>query len=122
MKRLFSLFALAVMTVAAADVTGAWSGDFEMKRGEETRADRIHMELKQAGDAISGTAGPNTGEQWAISNAKLAGDRLTFEVQHPGGGKISFDLKLDGDRLHGSALAERGEERMSARVDARRGK
>jgi hypothetical protein len=122
LKQLFCLFTAAALALAAADVTGVWSGDFEMTRNGETRPDRVHMQLKQDGTSVTGTAGPGEDRQWQISNAKLSGDKLTFDVVIPDGGVMKFDLTVEADRMKGSALGERGEERMTVKVDVKRHK
>lgn len=78
MRRL--LLAL-VMTIGmsavalAADVTGKWVGSVDTPNGPL----ELTFELKTEGEAVTGTVGSAMGTL-PISNGKLAGDVLTFDV------------------------------------------
>lgn len=118
--RILCLLVLACSALLAADVTGRWSGDFEVTFRGQTRPDSIHIELKQDGPTITGTAGPNSNRQWKVENGRLEGTKLTFDVPMPEGPVMKFDLAVDGERLHGKANAERDGEKMNVRVDVKR--
>ncbi|MBI1896567.1 MAG: hypothetical protein HYS04_08535 [Acidobacteria bacterium] len=65
--RVFLVLLLAA-TAVAADLTGKWSGSFDVTNAQgETRPDRAYMDLKQAGEEVTGTAGPNSEKQLQIS-------------------------------------------------------
>ena len=125
MKRLIGIAAvsllLATVLLAAEDLTGKWSGSFNMTLDGQTREDAVYMVLKQNGAELTGTAGPNLNQQWPILKGKIEGDKVTFEVQtdEP---LIKFDLTLAEGHLKGNAKAEHQGRSMQAVVDAQRQK
>jgi hypothetical protein len=120
-KLLFCLF-LLTLTLSAADVTGKWSGSFETAdAGGETRTSTALLNLKQAGSQITGTVGPNEGEQTAISKGTIDGDKIALEVQNEGR-TMQFRLLLAGDRLKGDATMTREGQTRTAKLDLKRDK
>jgi uncharacterized protein (TIGR03435 family) len=88
--------AVAAFQLAAADVTGGWTGS--------TGGSPIYLILKQDGSKLSGSAGPVAAEQMAVfENGKVDGDHLTFRV-----GPFHLDLRLEGERLVGETIEENG--------------
>ena len=122
MKKLICILLLAAFALAAGELSGKWSGDFEITNSEgQTKADSAYMDLKLDGTKVSGTAGPNENKQWAIRNGKLEAGKLTFELEMDDGGLLTFDLVFDGDTIRGSATGTgNGGEKMSAKVDLKR--
>ena len=106
----------------AGELTGKWSGSFNQLRPDGTAGDEggALMVLKLAGKVVTGTAGPDESRQMAISNGKLEGRKLTFEVVQDGGPTLKFDLTFDGETIKGAANGERGGQQMSAKVDLKR--
>ena len=105
----------------AADLTGTWAGSFEITGPNgERQADRCHLELKQSGTSITGTAGPDKSVQWMIQNGKAEGTRITFEVRPPEGGRLVFDLRLSNHHLDGEARGENRGLTIKAKVHATR--
>jgi hypothetical protein len=106
MKRLFFFLFLTAFALSAADLTGKWSGPIERIGGPlgGARTDEHFLTLKQSGTAIAGTAGPKRDVQWEIVNAKLDGNKLTFETTAPGSAKLVFvySLELAGAELAGT--------------------
>ena len=123
MKKLIGVVGLGVLLattmLAAADLTGKWSGSFTMTLDGQTRDDTVYMLLKQNGTELTGTAGPNVDQQWPILKGKIEGDKVTFEVQtdEP---LIKFELTLADGHLKGDAKAEHQGKSMKAVVDAQR--
>ena len=72
------LLALAITAVSllATDVSGKWSGSFDPTVDGETHNDSALLILKQDGDKITGTAGPNEEKQFEIRKASLDGNTL----------------------------------------------
>ena len=126
MKTLSFALLLSALTLSAANLTGKWSGKFDITTPNgETKPDEAYMNLKQEGGTVTGTAGPNEGEQWAIRNGKLEAGKLTFEVvmkdDQEEKGILTFDLVFDGDTIRGNASGSgQGNEKMSAKVDLKR--
>ena len=107
MKRLLAvslLTALACPLLLAATVTGKWSGTMEMRRADgSSRTVPAFFMLKQDGEVFTGLAGANETSQQPIRNGKLAGDRLTFDVESGNQQYTHFDLKVSDDAIEGNA-------------------
>lgn len=123
MKRILAVMLFAVLNLVAADISGKWSGSFDMTNPAtgETRPGQVHMSLKQEGGKITGTAGPSPEQQWPLTGT-ITGTTIAWEVKPEEGAAVKFKLTLDGDRMHGTADLERGEEKRSAKVDVTREK
>jgi hypothetical protein len=113
------LIALFVMTAMAADVTGKWSGSFAPEGQDPSGAFVI---LKQTGATLTGSAGPDEGQQWPLSNGKITGNKITGEVTAPDGVVYKLDLMLEGDHIKGDVNAIREGQTMKAKVDLTRKK
>ena len=80
MLRLLSCL-LFVLTLSAADLTGKSEGTGEYKRSDGTPGGTsLVLNLKQTGQEVTGTVGPNADEQVPISKGKIDGPKLTFEI------------------------------------------
>ena len=113
----FLLAALA-MVALAADVTGDYSGTFTPEGQDENGA---VAHIKQTGNEITGTAGPDEDQQWAISKGKIEGNKITCEVQNPDGPSFKFDLTVDGDRIFGDVSATMPDgQNMRGKLDLKR--
>ena len=108
----------SVFALTAADVSGKWTGTFAPEGGDEGPALII---LEQKGDTITGTAGPDENQRREISNAKLIGDKLTFDIGREDG-SMKFVLTLKGEELSGQASREREGQRQTAAVKVTRTK
>jgi hypothetical protein len=126
-----AILLLAPALFAAEDLTGTWTGSFVISMDGGTPSnDTAYMVLKHAGKELTGTAGPNADQQWAISKgtvavAGAAGKETTkasFVVQ-PGEGSgppMQFELELIAGHLKGSAKAEQDGMKLSAVLDMTR--
>jgi hypothetical protein len=103
---------LAAISLLAADVTGKWSGKILAKTPEGEQELTAYVVLTQDGNKVTGTAGPDAGEQYPIENGKIQDGKLTFQVS-AGGGTLSFAVKPDGDRMSGDAKLERDGQTMT---------
>ena len=121
MKRLLCVLLLGALTLAAADLTGKWSGSFETTgpNGEARTAGAL-MNLKHTGNTITGTAGPDESRQFQIANGKVDGERITFEATNNAGMTLRFDLSLVDGRLRGQARAESDGSVLTAKLDLER--
>jgi len=116
------LVAAALAVAADVDVTGKWSGSFNVTAPNgETKESTALLLLKQDGAAITGTAGPDENEQHPISKGKIAGDKITFEINDDGH-TINFDLVLAADRITGEANGSHDGQAMKAKLDVGRTK
>jgi hypothetical protein len=116
MKTLVCTLAIALfaMTAMAADVTGKWSGSFSPEGQNPSNAFVI---LKQTGTTVTGSAGPDEGQQWPLTNGKIQGNKITGDVTSPDGIVYKLDLVLENDRIKGDADATREGQTMKAKVD-----
>ena len=114
--------ALAGLAMADVDVTGKWSGSFNITRqnGDTNESTAVLM-LKQSGATITGTVGPNEDEQFEIQNGKIDGSKITLEANRDGQ-TIKFDLVLAADHITGEANMTREGETAKAKIDVTRAK
>jgi hypothetical protein len=86
-----AMLALFSIVAFAADVTGKWVGEANPsgKGGPPT------FNLKQDGTKLTGTASARGGEV-EISNGKVEGDKVSFEVPRDMGDKGKFTTKYSG--------------------------
>jgi hypothetical protein len=119
MKRLLTslLLFLSILTTSCsrANVGGKWSGQF--KSADSTRDKPVLLVLTQAGNLLTGTAGPDATHQWAIENGKVDGDSINFDVTPNNETKIHFALKLVDKHLKGEAKGQAGTDTHTAAVD-----
>jgi hypothetical protein len=107
------LIALAAATLAATDATGTWTGTLTVSEGQTRPA---YLVLKQDGDKLTGTAGPDASEQHPIQNGKAEDGALTFELDNG----MKFALKQDGDDITGEVTRERDGQTQKAKVAVKR--
>lgn len=113
MKILVALLLLTVTAGMAADLTGTWSGSFKLEGGEHDIPQLIT--LKQKGKALSGSAGPNAGEQYPIENGTVDGNNVGFQVT-TGEWKFTYKLTAETDALMGVLKLESPTESRNAKV------
>ena len=119
-KALLILLATA-FTLVAADATGTWSGTMVADGGDGNENPALIV-LKQTGDSLTGTAGPNENERHDITG-KVVGDKITFETSDPARAmKITFELTLKGDELTGGMAMEREGQKRTAKLNLKRTK
>jgi hypothetical protein len=120
MRLLFCLLILAALAgfgIAEVDVTGKWSGTFNITNPDgETKESTAVLILKQSGADITGTVGPSEDQQFAIQKGKIEGSKITLEADHDGQ-PIKFDLILAGDRITGEANMSRDGQTAKAKID-----
>lgn len=112
------VLALSVLSLSAADVTGTWKGTFTPENREPGPALVI---LKQTGETVTGTAGPDENERNEIANGKVTGNVLSFEVPREEG-TMRFVLTLEQDTLSGDIIRERDGQRQTAKLNMKREK
>jgi hypothetical protein len=114
--------ALSLVAAPETNVTGTWSGSFTMTGPNgETNDGSALLLLKQAGTEITGTVGPNDGEQHPIKTGKIAGDKITLLVEDEGR-VINFDLVIAADRIKGDVKISRDGQTATAKLDVTRAK
>jgi hypothetical protein len=94
MKKLISLcalFALTTVMAMAADVTGLWKGE----ANPNGKGGPPSFTLKQSGNLVTGTTTSRNAEV-EISNGKIEGDKIYFEVTRDVPDKGKFTSKYSG--------------------------
>jgi len=81
---------LLAMNAMAGDLTGKWSGSFKVD-GADHDVPQLLI-LKQDGNKLTGSGGPDQSEQYPIENGKVDGNRATFELTT---GEWTFTYKLE---------------------------
>jgi hypothetical protein len=120
LKRTVLIVALLAVGAMASELTGTWSGTFKVSGGDHS-IPQI-MILKQDGNKLAGSAGPELGEQYPIEGGKVDGDRVTFEVTS-GEWKFSYDLKRSApDEMNGNLELKSVDDRRTAVVSLSRTK
>src|SRR5215469_277992 len=116
------LVALAGIAVADVNVTGKWSGSFNVVGPDgQTKDATALLVLKQTGTEITGSVGPNEEEQHTITKGKIEGDKISLESVD-GEISIKFELTLSGDRITGDVNAAGEGRTMKAKLDVARAK
>ena len=89
----FVLAAFAGLAFADGNVTGKWTGSFNMTGPNgETKETTALLLLNQSGTDITGTVGPNEDERITIQKGKIEGDKITLEAEQDGR-TIKFDSR-----------------------------
>ena len=114
----FLLLACTAFGLLAGDATGKWSGTLAPADRDAGPALLI---LKQEGSTVTGTVGPNEGEQHAIANGRIEDGSLKFEVPQ-GEMVMKFELKMEGDEIKGDVSRERNGQRQTAKLSVKRDK
>ncbi|PYT80425.1 MAG: hypothetical protein DMG40_12460 [Acidobacteria bacterium] len=102
---------ISATALCATDVTGKWSGTLQMEGENDSKS--AYVILKQDGNRLTGSAGPNESEQHSFEGGKIDGNRLTFDVSLGGEGSMHFDLQVQGDQITGQ-VKRSGEGRNEA--------
>lgn len=124
MKTLLCALALSTLTLLGADVTGKWSGTFEMTREGEAHSGGAYMILKQEGNKITGTVGASADQQFPIKMGTIEENRVHLEiVPDQGPALVKLDLKLEAeDHMLGDLTAEGGDGGFKGKIDLKREK
>jgi len=105
---------LLAVGVAASDMSGKCSGEFKVEGGEHSIPQ--FFILKQQDKTVTGTGGPDAGEQYPIENGRIQGGTLKFELT-TGEWKFFYELKMASqDELRGDLKLESVNDRRSAKV------
>ncbi|HYP15085.1 MAG TPA: nuclear transport factor 2 family protein [Bryobacteraceae bacterium] len=121
MKPILLLALAAASSLLAADVTGTWTGTLAIPSadGGERPPGPAYLVLKQDGATLTGTAGPNVGEQHPIMNGKAENGHVTFNVA-AGETVMQFALTHSGDDLTGEVTRERDGQPQTAKLAVKR--
>ena len=98
--RSMGALALAGLPLAAADLSGKWTGTATTP----DRSEDVLLVLRVNGSYVEGTLGPGDGQndrRFSIEQGKLQGNKLTFQLTGPNGAIFKFDLTWESDTLKG---------------------
>jgi hypothetical protein len=96
---LVSVLVLGALTLMAADVTGKWAAEVQGRNGQ-TR--NVSFAFKQDGSTLTGTMGGPMGGDAEITNGKVDGDNISFDVTREFQGntvKIHYTGTVEGDSI-----------------------
>jgi hypothetical protein len=101
---LLCLFLLLSSTAFAADITGTWQVSISIQRpdGTEQKDSGLAL-LKQSGDVITGTLGPNENQQNQIAEGTIKDDKITIKIMPRPEATMTFELMVRGEKLVGTA-------------------
>jgi hypothetical protein len=94
------LTTLLALTAHAANLAGKWSGTIEIN---DSGGKIVELYLEQKGGVLSGKIGrSNDPESVEIRNAKVEGDKVTFEASSiEASASMKFSLTVRGERMLG---------------------
>lgn len=104
---------LFTLNLEAANTTGRWSGQFRVEGGDHDIPQLVL--IKQEGNKITGSGGPNESEQYPIEKGSIDGDHVQFELT-TGDWKFAYDLKIDDTKMMGKITLNSLNESRSAKV------
>lgn len=113
MKKTILAVLLLTVNVLAANVTGRWSGQFRVDGGDHD-VPQLFI-LRQDGNKLIGSGGPDEIEQYPIENGRVNGDRVQFEIT-TGEWKFVYDIKADGATMKGGLELTSANDRRTASV------
>jgi len=94
---------LLALTAYAANFAGKWSGVIEIDDSGGKIETPVELYLEQKAGTLSGKIGrSNNPESVEIRNAKVEGDKLTFDSSSTeASASMTFTLTIQGDRMQG---------------------
>ena len=103
----YALALAAFLVFASNNLTGIWTGEMKDVEGGGGSGG-AYLQLTQNGASITGSTGAGKDHTWPIKDAMFADDHLTFHVtstdpESKEKSEWTFDLKVDGDRMTGTA-------------------
>ena len=119
MTKLICCFVLSAIALFA-DVTGKWSGSGKGNTGDGENNIAVSLELKQDGSQVTGTVGSGEGgDRYSITSGTLEGDVLTFKVT-PDDVTYVVTLTVKDDKMTGEATANRGETKLTIKLELKK--
>jgi len=122
MRVIAGLLLCCALIIAADDTfTGKWSGTATMTGGDgQSREGPALLVLKQEGNAVTGTGGPDEQRSQPIQNGKAEGSKLTFEIG-TADSPVVFKLTLENGRLRGEGAGSPGGQSLKVKLDLTKG-
>jgi hypothetical protein len=111
--RILTVALLFILGAAVGDVSGNWHGSFRVDGGDHDVPQLLV--LKEDGTKLTGTGGPDATERYPISNGRVNGDHVSFEIT-TGDWKFSYDLKISGPEMGGKLVLKSANDSRNAEV------
>jgi hypothetical protein len=116
MMKLLSTLVLVAFMAWAVDVTGRWRGEAVV----EGAAQPVFITLFQNGNALTGSGGPTIVDQDILSNGKIQGNRIAFDIVPGGRAPLHFELANDGEWLKGTMRVQHNGRTVTGAVTLRK--
>lgn len=117
-KTVALLITLLALAAGNHDLSGKWSGNFRVDGGDHN-VPQLFI-FQQRGTKLSGSGGPNEGEQYPIEHGTIVNDDAMFEVT-TGEWKFTYHLKRGAnDELQGDLKLESVGDSRAAKVSLKR--
>lgn len=88
-----------------ADISGKWVGSLDIVHTDgSVDPDQAYFSLAVTNGVVSGTAGNSSDHQSPLTSGKVTRDRVTFDIPLGPDKVVTFDLILDGNHMHGTAI------------------
>ncbi len=108
---------LSITTAGASNVTGKWSGTMQLEG--QTRFEPVYMVLKQEGNKLAGSGGPNENEQNPFEGGKVEGNKLMFDIPL-GESSMHFEMEAQEDQITGEMRRQREGKVETAKISLKR--
>ena len=119
---LIAICALALAVPADTDVSGKWTGTLTNTGGDNPgESSPALLILKQAGGELTGTAGPDEGQQFPVKKGTVSGSKVTFEIEHENQ-TIKVELVLAGEKMTGDITMSRDGQNRTGKLELARAK
>ena len=106
---------------AAAGPAGHWVGIFDIVHADgSVEPGDAYFAFVQSGKEFSGTTGESPAKQSPITDGRIDGKAISFDVVVNPQTTVKAHLLLEGDRLHGTAAGIPVEDGATITVDVRR--
>ena len=116
MRYLLAILLLSASMAIGADFSGKWKGKAVADDGWHP----LFIFLKQNGNTLTGSGGPDGVTQDAIQNGRVEGNHLIFDVSLGNRSAIHFELTGDAEELKGTAKVRHGGQVVTTSVTLHR--
>ena len=106
---------LCAVPAFAADLTGRWWGEVS---GNDSQP--VYLIVFQDGNSLKGTGGPDPQNQSLLTNGKIQGSRVSFDVVPGNSTSLHFELTLDDAGLKGTVKFRRNGQFVTSKVSLRK--
>ncbi|MGA9978843.1 MAG: hypothetical protein WBQ08_09430 [Candidatus Sulfotelmatobacter sp.] len=119
MKRTLAVVLLLTMSATVADLTGKWSGSFRAS-GADHDVPQFFI-LRQDGNKLTGSGGPDQSEQYPLENGTVDGDKIKFELT-TGEWKFAYKMTATDSKMTGDLELKSMNSSRTAKVSLSRAK